>query len=258
MTSAAPIRLFQFPRMFGIPNPSPFCCKLETWLRIARIPYEVVETPDPRKAPRGKLPFIEDGGERIADTSLIVEHLTRTRGVDPDAHLDEAQRATALLVQRTLEEHYAFVVAYTHFVRDEGWRHMRARFDSLPALLRPLVCRKVRGRIREILWRQGLLRQSHEEIVHAALRDWRAVQAMMGRGPFFFGGQPAGVDAVVFGALATTVLAPIESPIRDFLSSQPELVAYAERMRTSLFPELVPARSTREGNFRQALAAGSH
>lgn len=30
------IKLFQFPRMFGIPNVSPFCCKLETWLRIAR------------------------------------------------------------------------------------------------------------------------------------------------------------------------------------------------------------------------------
>jgi hypothetical protein len=25
-----PVRLFQFPRMFGIPNISPFCCKLET------------------------------------------------------------------------------------------------------------------------------------------------------------------------------------------------------------------------------------
>jgi hypothetical protein len=34
MTNAVdpPIKLFQFPRMFGIPNLSPFCCKLETWL----------------------------------------------------------------------------------------------------------------------------------------------------------------------------------------------------------------------------------
>ena len=54
------IKLFQFPRMFAIPNLSPFCCKLETWLRIAGIPYETVDTPDPRKGPKGKLPFIED------------------------------------------------------------------------------------------------------------------------------------------------------------------------------------------------------
>ena len=115
-----PIKLFQFPRMFGIPNLSPFCCKLETWLRIARVRYEVVDTPDPRKGPKGKLPFIEDAGMRIADSSLIIDHLVKTRGVDPDAHLNDSQRAIALLVQRTLEEHYAFVLAYTHLVREEG------------------------------------------------------------------------------------------------------------------------------------------
>ena len=84
MTNGTSIRLFQFPRMFSIPNLSPFCCKLETWLRIAGIPYEVVDTLEPRKAPKGKLPFIEDAGLRMGDTSLIIEHLVRTRGVDPD------------------------------------------------------------------------------------------------------------------------------------------------------------------------------
>src|SRR5258706_12095462 len=127
-----PIMLFQLPRRFGIPNLSPFCCKLETWLRIVRVPYEIIETPDPRKGPKRKLPFIEDSGVRIADTSIIIDHLKRTRDVDPDARLDAPQRATAPLVQRTLEEHYAFVVAYTQ-VRDEGVRHTRARFDSVPA-----------------------------------------------------------------------------------------------------------------------------
>jgi glutathione S-transferase len=238
-----PIKLFQFPRMFAIPNVSPFCCKLETWLRIARVPYEVVDTPDPRKGPKGKLPFIEDAGVRIADTSLIVDHLVRTRGVDPDARLNASQRAMALLVQRTLEEHYAFVLAYTHFVRDEGWQHTRARFDSVPAIVRPLVRSLVRGRVKKILWTQGVLRHSHEDIVESALRDWRAVLTVMCDGPFFFGDEPTGVDAMVFGALATSVLTPIESPIRDFLRSQPTLVAYADRMRARFFPELATAPS---------------
>src|SRR5262249_25820838 len=108
MTNAlhTPIKLFQFPRMFAVPNLSPFCCKLETWSRSARIPYEIVATRDPRKGPRAKRPSMEDGGVRIADTWIIVDSLVKTRGVDPDARLDAAQRATALLVQRTLEEHY--------------------------------------------------------------------------------------------------------------------------------------------------------
>jgi glutathione S-transferase len=242
-TAHPSIKLFQFPRMFGIPNLSPFCCKLETWLRIAGVPYEVVDTPDPRKAPRGKLPFIEDAGVRIADTSIIVDHLAKTRGVDPDARLDASQRAIALLVQRTLEEHYAFVLAYTHLVRDEGLQHTRARFDSVPAIVRPLVASMVRGSVKKLLWQQGILRHSHEEIIASAVRDWRAVLTVMCDGPFFFGDEPTGVDAIVFGALATSVLTPIESPIRDFLRSQPACVAYAERMRARFFPDLATAPS---------------
>ena len=239
--SHRPIKLFQFPRMFAIPNLSPFCCKLETWLRIAQIPYEVVDTPDPRKGPKGKLPFIEDAGLRIGDTSLIVDYLAKTRGVDPDAHLDASQRAIGLLVQRTLEEHYAFVTLYTHFIRADGWRHTRASFDSVPPIVRALVANMVRGRMRKILWMQGVLRNSDEDIIEAGLRDWRAVLPVMGEGPFFFGDEPSGIDAIVFAALATTVLTPIESPIRDFLRSQPACVAYAERMRARYFPELAGA-----------------
>jgi glutathione S-transferase len=240
-----PVKLFQFPRQFSIPNLSPFCCKMETWLRIAGIPYEIVDTPDPRKGPRGKLPFIEDAGTRVADTSLIIEHLVKTRGIDPDARLDASQRATALLVQRTLEEHYAFVVAYTHLVWDGGVRHTRTRFNAVPAPMRGFVANLVRSRVRKLLWYQGVMRHSHDQIVESGLRDWRAVLEVMG-GPYFFGDEPTTVDATVFGALATTVLTPIESPIREFLRAQPKCVAYAERMRSRFFPELVEAAAITE------------
>ena len=256
MTNAvhAPIKLFQFPRMFGIPNLSPFCCKLETWLRIARVPYEIVETPDPRKSPKGKLPFIEDAGMRIADSSRIIDHLVKTRGIDPDARLNTSQRTTALLVQRTLEEHYAFVLAYTHLVRDDGLRHTGARFDLVPAIVRPLVARAVLGRIKKLLWHQGILRHSDQEILESGIRDWRAVLTVMCDGPFFFGDEPTGVDAIVFGPLATSVLTPIESPIRDFLRSQPAVVAYADRMLARFFPELAPVSSREEAAETKATA----
>jgi|SRR5215813_2159364 len=240
-TAQQPVKLFQFPRMFGVPNLSPFCCKLETWLRIAGIPYEIVDTPDPRKGPKRKLPFIEDAGTRIADSSIIIDHLKRTRGVDPDARLDASQRTIALLVQRTLEEHYAFVVAYTHLVRDEGVRYTRARFDSVPSIVRPLVFHAVQRQVKKLLWQQGILRHADGDITESGVRDWRAVLAVMSDGPFFFGSEPTSVDAIVFGTLATSVLTPIESPIRDFLRSQPTCVAYAHRMFSRFFPELAEA-----------------
>jgi glutathione S-transferase len=245
-SAPAPIKLFQFPRLLSVPNLSPFCCKLETWLRITGIPYEVVDMPMPRKAPKGKVPFIEDARQRIGDSSLIIDHLKKTRRIDPDAHLDSAQRATAVLVQRTLEEHYAFVVLYTHFVREAGWWHTRVTFDKVPAPIRSLIARMVRGRMRKILWVQGVSRHSDADIIEAGIDDWRAVVAVMSSGPFFFGEEPTSIDATVFGALATTIFTPIESPIRDFLRSQPACLAYAERMRMRFFPEFVDAQLLEE------------
>jgi glutathione S-transferase len=250
-----PIKLFVFPRMFEIPNLSPFCCKMETWLRMARVPYELVETRDPRSAPRKKLPFIEDGGARIADSSLIVEHLSRTRAVDLDAGLSAEQRAIATLVKRTLEEHYAFVLAYTHLFSDESSKYTRSRFDVIPALIRPLVERAVRKNVKNLLWYQGILRGSHDEILASAIDDWRAVLPFMSEGPFFFGERVTTTDAIVFGTLAPTLLTPIETPIRAFLLSQPKAVAYAERLRAHFFPELAPKSQAREPALRAQASA---
>jgi glutathione S-transferase len=233
-----PIKLFQFPRMFGIPNISPFCCKLEAWLRITNMPYEVVDTPDPRKGPKGKVPFIEDAGRRIGDSSAIIDYLKDTRRIDPDSHLDERQRAISLLVQRTLEEHYAFVTLYTHFIRAEGWCETSEFFKAVPAPLRPLVTTLLRRQMRKALWLQGTLRHSDKEIMSAAVADWRAVMATMSDGPYFFGDRPSSIDATIFGVLATTVLTPIQSPIRDFLRAQSKCMSFTEFMMDTFFPEM--------------------
>jgi hypothetical protein len=36
------IKLYQFNAAWGLPNPSPFCMKVETYLRMVSLPYEVV------------------------------------------------------------------------------------------------------------------------------------------------------------------------------------------------------------------------
>ena len=62
---------YQFRPVWGLPNASPFCMKLETYLRMAALPYHVAKNADVRKAPKKKLPFIDDGGKVIADSGFI-------------------------------------------------------------------------------------------------------------------------------------------------------------------------------------------
>ena len=79
------IRLHQFPPAFGLPNASPFCMKLEAWLRMAGLPYEAVNDGDVLRAPRGKLPWIEDGPAKVSDSHFAIEHLKRQAGSERDA-----------------------------------------------------------------------------------------------------------------------------------------------------------------------------
>ena len=68
--------LYTLPAAFGLRNPSPFCLKIEMALTHLKIDFEIVTVADPRKAPKGKLPWLVDGAV-IPDSELILEHLDK-------------------------------------------------------------------------------------------------------------------------------------------------------------------------------------
>ena len=139
VAASAVIKLYQFPPVFGR-NVSPFTLKLETWLKLAGLPYQVVAMRNPGQGPKGKLPFIEDDdGSFIADSSLIIEHLSRSRGIDLDAALGPVERAQALALQRLFEDHLYFVLVWSRWLDPEGWRSFGpALFHGIPPPLRQI------------------------------------------------------------------------------------------------------------------------
>lgn len=56
------IKLYGFGKRFGVVDGSPFVVKVDLYMRMASIEFEVESDFNAiKKSPKGKLPFIEDG-----------------------------------------------------------------------------------------------------------------------------------------------------------------------------------------------------
>ncbi len=241
MTSA-PIVLWQMHALWGLPNASPFCMKVETWLRMAGLPYQTRTITGPPKSKSSKIPYVErPDGSLLYDSSCILETLTRERGVALDGHLSALDRAVGLLLQRTLEDSLYFLVLYERWVDDENWaRTARDYFGHFPLPMRVLVVPLIRRKIVAAALGQGVARLPASERVARSKADVRAVAELLGDKPYFFV-RPSSYDAIAYAFLANVLWAPYETAIKHELRAQANLVAFLERMKAAYYADWVPA-----------------
>ena len=67
------VYLVQFPISPTIRTISPFALKLETYLRLKKVPYECVYSFKFSK--KGQIPYVELNGEQLADSNIIIQEL---------------------------------------------------------------------------------------------------------------------------------------------------------------------------------------
>ncbi|MGA9469002.1 MAG: glutathione S-transferase family protein [Candidatus Macondimonas sp.] len=230
------IRLYQFPPAYGLPNASPFCMKLETWLRMTGLPYQAL-LGDPRKAPKGKLPYIEDDGVLLGDSHLILDYLRAQYGVDPDAGLTPPQRALSTAVTRMLEDHFYWVMLHSRWIDPQGWAVTReVFFGGLPRPLRDVVPLLVRRSLRRDLRGQGLGRHDLPEIQSLGAEDVEALAILLGARPYFLGEQPRTLDAVAHAFLAGMLAFPVDAPVKEAIAAHANLIHFVERMNARFYP----------------------
>lgn len=230
------IKLYQFPPAWGLPNVSPFCMKVETYLRMASLPYECPRRADIRRAPKGKFPYIEDQGRRIADSGLIVEYLVATYGDKLDAELSAAQRAAALAIRRLLEEHLYWAMIHDRWEVRAHWQQTRRDFFGfLPPLVRRLLPPLIRKKVLAQLYGHGMGRHRSEEIYALGKADIDALAGLLGDQSFFLGESPSSLDASAYAFIANLMATPFDSPLKAATRSHSKLVSYAQRMRERYF-----------------------
>lgn len=239
------ITLFQFKPMFGLPNPSPFCMKLETYLRLARLPHKIATLKSLGRSPTGKAPFVDIDGVVIADSGLIINHLERSCGHPVDGKLSLAQRAESLALQRLMEEHLYWVAVYMRWVDPETrsqWRPHLQEMLSLPSFLTPLVARLSQRGIMKTLRAQGLGRHGPETIWQMGTADIQALAHWLGNRPWGFGDAPTTVDACLAAFVGNIVRTPWNNPLTAATLKHASLVAHFERVMAHCFPERAAAQ----------------
>lgn len=226
----------QLPGAWGLPSISPFCLKLDLYLRMADIPFRTVVDATPFRGPKGKLPWIEHDGRKIGDSGFVIEYLETCFGCDLNAGLSAAERGVSLSVRRLIEENLYWVMVYDRWMVDENWRTFRdVVLGGVPAPIRGLVAFLARRGVRSQLRGHGIGLHSRPEIHAIGQRDMGALADLLGDKPFLLGARPAEIDAIAYGLLPNIMHVPIASPVKEEALKRANLVAYVERLRQRYF-----------------------
>lgn len=225
------ITLYSFGPGFGLLDPSPFVTKVEVLLKVAKLQYRA-DTTGFSRAPKGKLPYIDDDGVVVSDSTFIRWHLEKKYAIDFDRGLNVTQRSTAWAFERTVEDHLYWVLINDRWMNDSNFRRGPAEFfGRTPAA-------GMRRQLRATLHGQGLGRHSADEILALTTRSIDAIADFLGDKPFFMGSELTGIDATIF-AFACALLCPLfETRTRAMAERHENLRRYVGRMTARFYPDV--------------------
>jgi glutathione S-transferase len=231
------IHLYGFAPAWGLPCVSPFVTKVANYLTMAGLPHEMrwqnLYTLK-RDSPSGKLPYIEDGPNQVADSTRILQYLQEQYGDPLDADLSDADRAVGLAFQRMVEEY-----TYWSGIIQPRWRHLASFEQYIEPLAGPegadpelrSYLLGFRRRVVDQMEKQGMGLRSDDDVQQCLREDVDALADYLADKPFFLGAEPSSFDATIYATVRHIADSPWDWPGRDHLRGRRNLMAYAARMR---------------------------
>jgi glutathione S-transferase len=234
----AMITLYTFGPAFGLPDPSPFVTKAEVLLKMAGVAYRTDSTGF-RKAPKGKLPYIDDDGKQIADSTFIRAHLENKFQVDFDKRLSAEQRAIGWAFEKMAEDNLYWALVDARWFDESNFAKGPIRFfQKIPAPMRPLLIMFIRRQLKRTMYGHGMGRHTRAEIIALGTRSIGAIADFLGSKPFFMGSEPTGADATMFAFVAGTLCPQFETSLRTTAETHDNLRRYVGRMAALYYPDL--------------------
>jgi glutathione S-transferase len=235
------ITLYQPPtRPWKTPNLSPFCTKLECYLRMTEIPYKAAKM-SRSAAPKGKIPYVDFGdGKLVGDSQLIIDELEKRLAAEGkpalDAGLSAHDVALGRIMRRALDEAFYFITIHSRWMTEDGYVAVRDAFkEFIPGFVVPLVRRDIRKKLEA----QGTGRHTNDEVMTFGAADFAAFAELLGDRPFLLGDAPRVVDCSLYAFLEATLGFPVDSPLKAQVTAHANLVAYRKRIRERWWKDLV-------------------
>ncbi|XP_056017176.1 failed axon connections homolog [Ostrea edulis] len=215
------------------PSNSPFSLKLETYLRMAKVPFLNVHDGLSNRSNKGKFTWIEINGEEISDSEFCIQYVNRKFNVDPDKGFSDEDRAAALAIQRMVDEHLYWTVALQRWVYDAIDGINISEMLNIP----PTALSLIRYVTEKQSYHQGMGRHTKEEMHHVMNEDLKALSKFIGSKKFLLGDRVCQADAAVFGMLAQLYWHGFGGHGEKTIQKYPNLCGYCDRMKVEFWPD---------------------
>jgi len=230
---AAPLTLVTLAPAFGMRNVSPFCLKSEMLLKQLEIPFTLEMENDPRKAPKGKLPFLRIGDVALADSELIAEYLDERSNGGVYGQLSQADKGLGWAATRLAEEHLYWMMVASRWLDDDWWPNVvDGFFGEIPGFVRGLVSRMARKEVVKTYHLHGLGRHSLDEQKGFARRDLAALNGSIAANGFLLTDEPNYFDFAIAGILSGIYDNQPGTWLTTLAEDYPDLRAYADRVQS--------------------------
>ncbi|GMR30062.1 hypothetical protein PMAYCL1PPCAC_00257, partial [Pristionchus mayeri] len=239
-----------------LPNLSPWSLKLETWLRMADLPFTNINNEFKKFSTKGQVPFIELNGEQIADSNIIIEKLKEEFGKADMDPTDPMDQALASAFSALAEDHLCWTLfalrsqlGFDYLLSDDGFgrHHGSGLMKSIQHLIaRPLISRHMTYRAQG----QGMGKHTPDELHAMANKALASISVFLGDKPYFGGERPTTLDATMFGHLAPFVYTwtPEGKLTKSVKETYPNLGKYVERVKEKYWPDWDETCSTMDMN----------
>jgi glutathione S-transferase len=230
------ITLYSYPSLFGVADNNGYGLKVFAFLRLAGVPFVHEHIFDASKAPRGQLPYMVDDGETIGDSETIIAHVIGKYAPGIDATLDRRQRDMNLLVTRMLDDLY-WVMSYSRWKDERYWPLFRdALMREHPSLTADGLLKAREFNFQRYHF-QGIGRYAPDAAYARGLADLKVLADLVPDRGYVRGPAPASVDAGIYGFIANILFYDIDTPLKAFVVSQPNLVHHCTAIHDAVMRE---------------------